>query len=99
MRTGNLGVRFPADGTLIGVICDLGLAATGAPVLIDVLKNGVSIFGTVPQFAAGVGGVATFVPTDIDVLSTDRYTISILEVGSTTPGADLVVQMVMAVGT
>lgn len=98
VRTGNLGVRFPSAGELITVMADLGQASVGTPVIFDVLKNGASIFSVPPQFNAGVGGLLTFTPDTTAFTTTDRFTTSILGVGTTTVGADLTVQLVATRG-
>jgi hypothetical protein len=98
VRTGNLGVRFPSAGDMIAVMADLGQASVGTPVIFDVLKNGTSIFTVPPQFNAGVAGLLTFTPDVTDFTTTDRFTTSILGVGTSTVGADLVVQLVATRG-
>jgi hypothetical protein len=98
VRTGNLGVRFPRGGEMLAVTADLGIAPAGAPLIFDVLKNGTSIFDTPPQFNAGVGGFQTFIPDITTFVSTDRFTTSILGVGTSTVGADLVVQLIATRG-
>jgi len=69
-------------------------APTGSAVIVDILKNGATIFSTKPQIAAGAteGSVTSFsVGT---CAADDTLQINIDQVGSTTPGADLSVELI-----
>jgi hypothetical protein len=73
----------------------VGTAPTGANVIVDINKNGTTIFtdqGNRPEITAGTN-MATGVP-DVDTLVDGDYmTMDVDQVGTTSPGADLVVQV------
>lgn len=78
------------------VYVSVNTAPVGAAVIIDVLKNGASIFATSgnrPQIAAGstVGSSAS--PDVTTVNPGDYLKVAVTQVGSTTPGSDLFVQV------
>jgi len=82
---------YPNDDiTIIGVRASVNTAPVGADLLIDVLKNGVSI-GTI-TVAAGTNLSSFIVPSSVSILSSDYITIDITQVGSSTAGSDMVVQ-------
>lgn len=82
---------FEQDRVLASVRASLGIPATGSPVVIDVLVNGVSI-GTVTILA----GQNTKLQSFGNLISANDYvTISILSVGSTVSGSDLTVVLVV----
>lgn len=78
-----------------GEVASLGLAATGAALIFDVEKNGVSIYSTKPQFADGAvvltPGVLTSAPDPIAFAAGDKVTLKVTQVGSTVAGQQLTV--------
>ena len=90
----------PHDLTILNVRAYLGTAPVGASVIVDVNKNGSTIFTTQanrPTITAGNNYDASSVPA-ITALSTGDYvTIDIDQVGTTTAGSDLSVQLEFAV--
>ena len=81
--------------TIDTVRASVGTAPTGASIIIDVKKNGTSVYSGTPSnrptiaangFTA-VGGT----PTTASLASGDYITIDIVQVGSTIAGTDLVV--------
>lgn len=81
------------------VRASVGTAPTGAAVVVDVLQNGSTIFSTTgnrPTIAAGAyTGVNTGTP-DTTTLPAGAYlTVSIAQIGSSVPGADLTLTVVM----
>jgi hypothetical protein len=89
--------RYPVKGgtyTIISVAAMVNTAPTGASVIIDVNKNGTTIFGTQgnrPTIAASatsatVGSFSVSSLTDGDYISVD-----VDQIGSTIAGADLTV--------
>jgi hypothetical protein len=89
------------DCTIAGIHAAVGTAPAGASIIIDVNKNGTTIFSTQanrPTITTGGSGLSGWVTNmDIASLSAGEYiTIDIDQVGSpTTEGADLTVQVVM----
>ena len=82
------------------VRASVGTAPTGSPVVVDVLRNGVSL----PLQTSGARGLSipqglhTAVTQDItlDWLQDQYLTVSILQIGSDTPGADLTINVVVS---
>ena len=77
------------------VFCSLGTPASGSSVIVDVKKNGASIFSSPANravIAAGqIAGVSAYSGTVIT--ATDYLTVEIAQVGAGTPGEDLLVQV------
>lgn len=79
--------------TVQRVIASVGTAPSGASVIVDVNKNGSTIFGIQtnrPTIASGLY-VATGTPSDTSISSGDYLTIDVDQIGSTIGGSDLVV--------
>lgn len=89
--------NFGATKTISKVMLAANTAPTGAAVIVDVLKNGVTIFtnpANRPQIAAGAN---TGSSTSIDVASWadgEYLTVSVAQIGSTVAGADLTIHVV-----
>src|SRR5258705_8480437 len=87
---GKLRFRFPFDATLEGVSAAVDTAPTGANIILDVNKNGVSIFpiSTKPTITATTfdTGGSEDVPDTTGILSGDYLQVDIDQVGSTIPG-------------
>jgi hypothetical protein len=83
-------------GTITNVIVSVSSAPVGSAIIIDVKKNGVSIFTTLlnrPTIPAGGFVDMSSIP-DVTAFSIgDYYTVDVVQVGSTSPGSDLVVQL------
>lgn len=94
--TGASRMPFPFAATILGVYATVSVAPTGAAILIDVHKNGTTIFttqGNRPTIAATAFAVNAEV-TNMDVTAIaagDYLTVNIDQIGSTLPGEDLVV--------
>lgn len=99
--TGNVSVASgaarlypPEDVSIVSVRASLGLAPAGSLVIVDVNKNGTTIFTTQanrPAIAAG-GHVSAQKTSDVTALTTADYlTVDVDQIGSTTPGAHLTV--------
>lgn len=84
--------------TLIGVWVSAGVVPTGADLVIDVNKNGTTVFTTQanrPKVTASTnGGVLSATPDVTSVADGDYLTVDVDQVGSTAVGADLVVGVV-----
>lgn len=94
VETGRARIRLPFAATIVSVAASIDTAPTGSAVIVDVNKNGTTIFTTQanrPQVAAGANASADAVP-DVTALAVGDYlTVDIDQVGSTTPGANLTV--------
>jgi hypothetical protein len=93
------GMEFPIAGgvflltTVAGRIREV---ATGSPVVLDLLKNGVSIFSNPvdrPTIQPGLHNLVATIPPGIMFADGDYLELNIVSVGSTTPGVDLVVSV------
>lgn len=95
------GIRLYNDSgstwTILGVRASVGTAPTGSSIIIDVLINGTTIFTTqanrptIPAAANTSGNVANM---DVTTIANGSYfTVNIAQVGSTTAGGDLSVQI------
>src|SRR6266508_1735517 len=81
--------------TLVSVRASVGSAPVGAAVLVDVNKNGVTIFTTQANRPTIAAGTTTDLADAINITSLiagDFLTVDIDQAGSSTPGADLTVQ-------
>lgn len=99
---GNLSVkigqaRFPIVGstwTIVSATATVGTAPTTQAIIVDVNKNGTTIFSTQanrPQIAVGANSGTSGAPNTTSITSGDYLTVDIDQVGSGTPGADIVV--------
>lgn len=87
--------RLGRDCVLGKTLVDVNTAPTDASVLVDVHKNGTTIFTTQASRAAVLTGTfaATSAAPDVKSgLAADYLTVDIDQIGSTVAGADLVVQ-------
>ncbi len=91
--------RFYADDYyyLTGVRASVNTPPQGASVIVDVLKNGSTIFTTTanrPSIAAGTNSASSAAPPDLLFLSPGDYlTVNVVQTGSAVPGADLTVNV------
>jgi hypothetical protein len=91
---GTLRFRFPFAATLEGVSAAVNTAPTGASIVLDVNKNGVSIYPIsahptilATTFDSGVEAV----PDTTGIVSGDYLQVDVDQVGSIIPGSDLTV--------
>lgn len=96
--TGTLRIYAPWAGTIDEVRASVGTAPTGASLIVDVHKNGTTIYGTQsnrPTIAASgftaTGGTAS----GADFSAGDYFTVDRDQVGSTVAGSDLTVSLLM----
>ncbi|HEX6257920.1 MAG TPA: hypothetical protein VFZ48_00405 [Candidatus Saccharimonadales bacterium] len=98
-ETGTL--RLPIDGTyaIVGVRLMAGTAPTGADIIVDINKNGTTIFTTQanrPTIAAGANSGGPGATPNVTALAAGDYiTVDIDQVGSTVAGSDLVVSIIV----
>lgn len=88
-------IAFPFPATLLGVTAAVNTAPTGTPVIVDVNRNGSTVFTTqANRPTIPVGANATSVsatPNVVSFATGDYLTVDVDQVGSGTAGADLVV--------
>jgi hypothetical protein len=88
----------PFNGEVIGAVATVGVQPTGATLIFDVLKNGVSIYtvNTKPTVAVSTS-TSPFAPSDAAVppaaaagrfVTGDVFSLSVTQVGSTVAGSD-----------
>lgn len=91
--SGRARLYFSANCTITAVTASVGTPPTGSSILVDVNKNGTTIFTTQsnrPEITDG-GHFSSEVPNITTLTNGDYLTVDIDQVGSITPGADLVV--------
>lgn len=82
--------------TITKIRASVGTAPAGADLVLDVKKNGTSIYTTTanrPTIAAGTNTVVAVAPDDQAFADGDYLTVDVVQVGSTTAGSDLTVQI------
>ena len=87
-------IRFPFAATIIGVAATVGTAPTGQAILVDLNKNGTTMFttqGNRPSIAAAANASSDAVPAVTAVAAGDDLTVDIDQVGSGVTGSDLCV--------
>lgn len=93
VSTGRLTFRAPHALTLTSVRINCTTAPTGAAIIVNVRKNGVTIFSTKPQIAAGsttsVGGAVPGVLSTTAIADDDVLVVDIDQIGSTVAGTGL----------
>lgn len=89
--------QYPIKGgtyTIISVAAYANTAPTGASMIIDVNKNGTTIFGTQgnrPTIAAGSNAATVGAFSVSSLADGDRISVDVDQVGSTVAGSDLTV--------
>ena len=93
MATENVEARVYGEaimsrpGTFIGEVGHSTTAPVGSALVLDILKNGTTIYAsTKPQFVAGATGLTAGVITTTTFISGDRITFKINSIGSSTAG-------------
>ena len=79
-------------GSFVGEAGYIDTAPTGAAAIVDILKNGTTIYTTKPQFAVSANTLtAGTLKTDgtEDFVAADRITFKVTQMGSTEPGEGL----------
>lgn len=100
VATGSL--RLPIDGvyTIVGTRLMVGTAPTGSNLILDVNKNGTTIYttqGNRPVILAGANSGGPGTAPDITSLAAGDYlTVDIDQVGSGTAGSDLTVAVIVS---
>ena len=106
-KTGTLAVvagtqRLPIDGTysIVGTRLTVGTAPTGASLIVDINKNGTTIYTTQanrPTITAAANAGGPGATPDVTTLAAGDYlTVDIDQVGSSVAGADLTVSVIVS---
>lgn len=96
VNTGALRIYFKRAATILNVYASCSTAPTGASLILDVNLNGVTIFttqGNRPTITAAAFSDLTNAPDVTAVSAGDFITVDIDQIGSTVPGADIVVSV------
>lgn len=96
VQTGNGRVYANQAGSVTEVRASVGTAPTGASLIVDVLKNGTTMYTTQanrPTITAGNFTVVATLPDVTSLASGDYITVNVAQVGSSVPGSDLAVQI------
>lgn len=94
-------IRLPIDGTytIVGTRLMVGTAPTGAAIILDVNKNGTTIYTTQanrPTIADGSNSGGPGSTPDVTALAAGDYlTVDVDQVGSTVAGSDLTVTIIV----
>ena len=75
-------------GTFVGEAGYIDTVCTGAALILDVEKNGTSIYSTKPQFADGVANnlITAGVLSTTTFVANDRITFKVTQIGSSAAG-------------
>lgn len=93
---GTFKMPFAFPARLICVRAAIGVAPTGASVIVDMNKNGTTVFsGGLPTIAATEFISTIGFPVTIHLAAGDYLTVDIDQIGSTLPGEDLTVTVQM----
>ena len=101
LTTGTGLLRLPIDGTytVVGTRLMVGTAPTGADIILDVKKNGTTIYTTAanrPKITAGTHAGGPGATPDVTALAAGDYlTVDVVQVGSGVAGSDLTVVVVV----
>jgi hypothetical protein len=92
----NSGLRMtmPLAGTILSVVAAVGTVPTGQTIVVDVWKNGTSIFSTAPHrptIQPGTHTSQTAAPDTSALVAGDYLSVNIVQVGTTATGNDLCV--------
>jgi hypothetical protein len=93
--TGISRFYFARSATITSVLISVGTPPDGGDVIADVKKNDTTIFTTLdnrPTIGSGQN-LGSGSPDVTSVADGDYVTVDVVSVGSTSPGADLVVQI------
>ena len=86
---------MPFPATVLGVTAAVNTAPVGSAIVVDVNRNGTSLFAVQanrPQIAAGANAtVGSAAPAVVSLATGDYLTVDVDQVGSGVAGADLTV--------
>src|SRR4029077_12289402 len=94
-KVGTLPWRCKGSATIDGILVTVGTAPTGSSIIVDINKNGTTLFSSgKPTIASGsTSSGSASVPSSPDLVDDDIITVDIDQIGSTTPGEDLTVEI------
>ncbi|MGB4957796.1 MAG: hypothetical protein WBO49_05070 [Candidatus Saccharimonas sp.] len=97
VTTGQGRVYIESSRTITRVRASVGTAPTGASLIVDVLKNGTSIYNVTPAnrptIAAGTYTALGGTPDTTTFVNGDYITVSVVQIGSGVAGSDLTVSI------
>lgn len=96
--SGTAKFRVPTNMAVLNIVATVGTVPTGASVVVDVNRNGTTIFTTQasrPTIAISNSVSNIAVPQITAMNSGDLITVDIDQIGSTIPGADLTLTLYM----
>jgi hypothetical protein len=91
-ETNALSIISPQALNIIAVVVKVDAAPTDADVIVDINKNGTSVYTTQanrPTIAAGTTSVTAALPDVVSIAQYDKVTLDIDQVGSTIAGENL----------
>lgn len=92
--TGQSRVRFPKAVSILNVAATVGTAPTGSSVIVDVNKNGTTVFTTQsnrPAIGISANASSDTIPDVTALAAGDYLSVDIDQVGSIVPAGDLIV--------
>lgn len=97
-KIGTLRWRTNGGCTIEGVLAVVGTAPTDDDIIVDVNKNGSTLFSSgKPTIADGdTNSGSISVPSSPNLVDGDEITVDIDQVGSTDPGSDLTVEIFLS---
>lgn len=97
VTAGQVRTYVESSRTVTRVRASVGTAPTGASIIVDVLKNGTSIYSVTPAnrptIAAGTHMALGGAPDTTTFVAGDYMTVNVVQVGSTIAGSDLAVNI------
>jgi hypothetical protein len=90
--------RTGRSRTIQGAWASAGTPPTGTDIIVDINKNGSTIFttqGNRPRVLGGTNGGILTTPNDQSFLDGDYLTVDVDQIGSVTPGADVTVGLLV----
>lgn len=94
VKTGTSKVPMLGSGTIVAVKAYVNTAPTGASLIVDVNKNGTTIYGTQgnrPTVAAAANAATVGAHSVTTYAVNDVLSVDVDQIGSTVAGSDLVV--------
>lgn len=94
VMTSGLRMTVPLAGTILSAVAAVGTAPTGQSLIVDVWKNGVSIFsspGHRPTIPIATHSSQVAAPDTSALVAGDYLSVNIVQVGTTVSGNDLCV--------
>lgn len=90
-------IPIPFDMTVESVFIAVGTAPTGASLIVDINKNGSTIYTTQanrPAITSGNTSAIPSLPDIVSISSNDILQVEVDQIGSTIPGSDLMIYLI-----